>query len=299
VTDLSAAGVYTDLQGLAGLRRAAHERSPEALRETARQFEGLFLQMMLKSMREALPGDGLFDSESVKFYQGMFDKQVALDLAKDGAIGLADVLYRQLGGEGPASRSPQGLRTPYAAPPVRRGDTGGADRVGDAELPEYATSPKAFVAGLWPAAREAGAALGVAPEVLIAQSALETGWGRKVIRDPQGRSTHNLFGIKAGSGWSGPSAGVSSVEYEGGVAVRRQARFRAYESPAQSFADYVRFVGGNPRYRAALAQAGEADAYLQGLQEAGYATDPRYAEKIRAILGRESFGRQVAALRRL
>jgi flagellar protein FlgJ len=139
---------------------------------------------------------------------------------------------------------------------------------------------------LLPHARRAAARLGVAPEVLIAQSALETGWGRHVMRDAAGRSSHNLFGIKASGGWSGASVRVSTLEYRDGVARREQAAFREYPDEAASFADYVRLVGGHPRYRQAVANADSPEGYLRGLQEAGYATDPAYAEKILAILER-------------
>lgn len=296
MSGLTAAGVYTDLHGLSGLRQAARDGSPEALRETARQFEGLFLQMMLRSMREALPGDGLFESEQTRFYQGMFDRQLGIDLAKGGGIGFAEMIYRELGDGAPRAPSSRPLTGLYApAPP------GPAEAVEKAEpvVSEagYSESVERFVSTLWPAAQRAGTALGVDAEVLIAQSALETGWGRKVIGDGRGGSSHNLFGIKADRRWQGASVGVTSLEYEAGVAVRRQSRFRVYATPLDSFRDYVDFIRSNPRYGEVLTRAGNGKEYLQALQEAGYATDPGYANKIRTILQQRSFAAQVADLK--
>lgn len=272
-----AAHIYTDFQGLGKLRQAARENSPEALRETAKQFEGLFIQMLLKSMRDAMPVDGGFDGQQVKFYQGLFDQQVSLDLAQGNGIGLAEVLYRQLGGRANDTPVAQPLKFP-ATPKVA----------------DFAQSPQAFVEQLWPHAVRAGASLGVAPEVLIAQSALETGWGEHVIRDPGGSSSHNLFGIKADRHWQGKRVTVPTLEYESGVAVRKRAAFRAYDSVAASFDDYVSFISSHARYREALASAHDPEKYLKALQEAGYATDPAYAEKIHSIMSRHSFSQLVA-----
>jgi flagellar protein FlgJ len=291
--ELSSASIYTDFQGLAGLRRAARERSPEALRETARQFEGLFIQMMIKAMRESLPKDGLFDSEQVRFFQGMFDRQVSLDLAQRGGLGLAEVLYRQLGGA-PAG-SPRPLTAPYTA---RAGGTSGEPGAPPSTAAAaYVESPEAFVSELWPHAVRAGKALGVAPDVLIAQSALETGWGQKVIRDRDGNPGHNLFGIKADGAWRGRKTIVSTLEYQDGVAVRRQAAFRAYDSVAQGFEDYVAFISSKPRYQQALALSAEPRAYLKALQDAGYATDPAYADKILSIMSGGSFISRIGPLK--
>lgn len=147
-------------------------------------------------------------------------------------------------------------------------------------------SPETFVRELWPHARRAAQALGVAPEVLVAQAALETGWGRRMIPGPDGGNSFNLFGIKADRSWQGGRAQVSTLEYREGVAERQRASFRVYTGLAQSFDDYVRFLQGNPRYRQALEQAQHTESFVRGLQEAGYATDPKYADKILDILER-------------
>lgn len=296
MNEFAHAGIYTDFQGLAQLRQAAREQSPEAARETARQFEGLFIQMMLKSMRAATPVEGSFDSQQVRFFQGMFDQQISLSLAGAGGMGLADVLYQQLGGAQSGEGNPRPLRAPYASPMGAHATPSTASSH-DVHSESTETPPQ-FVHRLWPHAVRAGNALGVSPEVLIAQSALETGWGKKVIRDHHGNTSHNLFGIKADPHWRGQKISVGTLEYENGVAVRERAAFRAYDSVADSFDDYVNFIASNGRYDKALKAGDDPEGYLRGLQEAGYATDPRYAEKILRILSQNSFAAQVTALKR-
>ncbi|ACL72311.1 flagellar rod assembly protein/muramidase FlgJ [Thioalkalivibrio sulfidiphilus HL-EbGr7] len=311
-TDLSKAYTYTDFQGFSDLRRLAREESPEAAEAAARQFEALFIQMMLKSMRDAMPVDSGMDGDQVKFYQGMFDQQIALEMSRGEGIGLRESLLRQLNPEAPLASSGDGElpmpvhRLPVyqrpenpwpqsrveapasAAAPAAADDASGLPRDWRPE------SPEAFIRDLWPHAERAGQALGVAPEVLLAQSALETGWGRHMIPNADGSNSFNLFGIKADNRWDGPRAHVQTLEYVGGVPERQRAAFRAYEHPGQSFDDYVAFITGNPRYREALARVPEAEGYLRGLQAAGYATDPAYADKILDILGRGSLQAVVA-----
>ena len=286
MNDLSMANLYTDFQGLAKLRQEAREHSPQALRETARQFEGLFLQMMLKSMRNTVSGESLFDSSQTRFYQGIYDQQIALELANSKSIGLAEMLYRQLGGPTEASAESQRLtQTPVS----ERIQPAGVKTARVGSNTGYAGSPEAFIRTLWPHAEQAGKRLGVAPDVLIAQAALETGWGRHVVQTNRGESSHNLFGIKADSRWQGPRMRASTLEYKDSLALRSQEAFRAYDSIAASFDDYVNLLTTSPRYHAALAQADDARAYLKALQQGGYATDPRYADKIHSILSHASF----------
>lgn len=265
------AAVYTDLTSLASLKSAVAQRSPQALREAAGQFEALFMQMLLKNMRDTTFGGGIFDSDQTRFYQEIFDKQLATTLSQRNGLGLADMLIRQLAPEAssadtaePVSRSPE----------LASGMT---------DTPAFDT-PGEFVSTLSPHARAAAAELGTAPEVLLAQAALETGWGRAMITDGQGTNSHNLFGIKAGADWSGPRVYSTTLEYEGGIAVRRREAFRAYPSYADSFADYVSLIKGQPRYGEALSNAGDAAAYTRALQAAGYATDPDYSNKIMRIM---------------
>jgi len=293
--------VYTDFSGLAALRARAREDREAALDQVSRQFESLFLQMMLKSMRDASLGGGLLDSKQSEFYREMYDKQIAMDMADRQGIGLADVIKRQLGG---AVASPYRdlepadyLGMPISARPVRMGDEaandafdGAPQAAGDDSI-ELDGSPESFLGRLWPAAEQAAARLNLAPEALLAQAALETGWGQHVMQARSGGSSHNLFGIKADPRWQGPKVDVSTLEYRDGVALKTRADFRAYGSFEESFSDYVDFLQRNPRYREALARTDDPKAYFTALQQAGYATDPAYADKIHKILDSEPMQR--------
>ncbi|MCW8955998.1 MAG: flagellar assembly peptidoglycan hydrolase FlgJ, partial [Gammaproteobacteria bacterium] len=143
--------------------------------------------------------------------------------------------------------------------------------------------PEDFIDDLWPHAVKAGEELGVSPDVLIAQSALETGWGRYTRSFDNGQSSYNMFGIKADQRWQGNTIRVSTLEYKDGAMQREQAQFRAYSSVAEAFNDYVDFIQSHPRYEKALESNTDAQAYARELQQAGYATDPDYARKIEQI----------------
>lgn len=293
--NIDSAQVYTDFSGLAALRARAREDQDAALDEVSRQFESLFLQMMLKSMRDASLGGGLMDSKQSEFYRDMYDKQIAVDMAQKQGIGLADVLKRQLGGGIAAQYSDlspeEYLGMPITARPVKGTDAATDARRSDDAAAGFDGSPEAFVDALWPVAEQAAARINLPPEALLAQAALETGWGRHVMQHRTGDSSHNLFGIKADSRWQGDKVMVSTLEYRDGVALNTRANFRAYASFEQSFSDYVDFVQRNPRYQQALTQATDPKAYFSALQEAGYATDPAYAQKIQRILDSESMQR--------
>lgn len=301
--------IYTDVSSLRSLKREAASGSDAALEKTAEQFEALFLQMMLKSMRQATPSEGIFDSDQSRFYQEMFDQQIAIDLARKRQLGIADLLVRQLGGEQAAGNGPQAavslnverlrlVQPAAASSPAIAADAAPTVKGQPPASPTVKSQPPAsgmnmrfespadFVEKLHPLAEKYGAELGVEPRVLLAQAALETGWGKRVSRDAAGGSSHNLFNIKADRRWPGPQAVVTTLEYENGKAVRQQAAFRAYPDYAASFADYVAFLKSSPRYQQALAQADDGRAFIRGLHEAGYATDPEYAEKVDAILAR-------------
>ena len=293
--NIDSSQVYTDFSGLAALRARAREDKDAALDEVSRQFESLFLQMMLKSMRDASLGGGLMDSKQSEFYRDMYDKQIAVDMAQKQGIGLADVLKRQLGGGISAQYSDlspeEYLGMPITARPVNGADAATVARRSVDTPAVFDGSPEAFVDALWPVAEQAAAKINLPPEALLAQAALETGWGRHVMQHGTGDSSHNLFGIKADSRWQGDKVMVSTLEYRDGVALNTRANFRAYESFEHSFSDYVDFVQRNPRYQQALAQTNDPKAYFSALQEAGYATDPAYAQKIQRILDSESMQR--------
>jgi flagellar protein FlgJ len=290
------AQVYTDFSGLAALKARAREDQDAALDQVARQFESLFLQMMLKSMRDASFGGGMLDSKQSQFYREMYDQQIALHLSEQKGIGLAEQLKQQLGGAiVPPHRdlSPEdylGARIFAKQAPAEAGGDKAQARSVEGSI-RLDGSPENFLQSLWPLAEQAAAKLNLAPEALLAQAALETGWGRHVMRHRGGDSSHNLFGIKADGRWQGDSVRVDTLEYRDGVALNTRARFRAYDSFDESFRDYVDFVKSNPRYRDALARTSDAPAYFDALQQAGYATDPAYANKIRRILDSDSMQR--------
>ncbi|MCB1772747.1 MAG: flagellar assembly peptidoglycan hydrolase FlgJ [Gammaproteobacteria bacterium] len=287
------AQVYTDFSGLAALKARAREDQDAALDQVSRQFESLFLQMMLKSMRDASLGDGMLDSKQSEFYREMYDQQIAVHLSEQKGIGLAEQLKRQLGGSiAPTHRdlAPEdylGTRIfARQAPAAAAGEPSDAGQAAQSVVLDG--SPEDFLQSLWPLAEKAAAEIDLPPEALLAQAALETGWGRHVMQHRGGGSSHNLFGIKADSRWNGDSVRVDTLEYRDGVALNTRASFRAYDSFDESFRDYVDFVRKNPRYRDALRKTSDAPAYFEALQQAGYATDPAYADKIRRILDSDS-----------
>ncbi len=281
--------VYTDLQGLSRLRSLTRKDSGKALDIVAQQFEALFLQMMLKSVQESSFGDPLFGSQQMDFYRDMHDKQLSVDLAHKGGMGIADMLVQQLGKQLPQRTEavsggsysvPDRLSLRAISPVVNEPVTG----IRQSRQPLKFDSPTDFVKHLWPGASKAAADLGVSPEVLLAQAALETGWGKKIIQMEPGISSHNLFNIKADRRWKGEKAGVSTLEYINGAMVKQRAAFRVYDSYAESFSDYVNFLRTNPRYGEALQKTDNDAAFVTALHKAGYATDPHYAAKIQRIL---------------
>ena len=312
------ASVYTDFQGLDKMRLAAKEDPRKALESVAKQFESIFLGMVLKSMRDASFGDDLFESDQTKFYQDMFDKQLALHMTQDRSVGLADMMVRQLQGtlpkgdlENAGKPTVPGIGG-FSVPPRGAHPTASAHDTGHSTgqasgVPMQASthqsngtnfdSPKDFVETLLPLARKAAKDLGVAPEALLAQAALETGWGKSIIRHPNGASSHNLFNIKADQRWDGDRVVKQTLEYRDGVAVREQAAFRSYDSFEESFRDYVTFLRNDPRYEEALKQGTEPAGFADALQKAGYATDPAYAQKLQRVLDSDVMGQSTAALK--
>lgn len=254
---------YTDLNGLAALKRGAKAQTPEALREAARQFESIFTRMMLKSMREASSGDELFGSQQSGFYRDMFDDQIAVDMSRGHGLGLAEQLVTQMLRAGMVGK--QSVESPPAETPK-------------------ATEPLTFIKQLMPNAIAAGKQLGVDPQTLLAHAALESGWGKSLPTAVDGRSSNNLFGVKAGARWRGEAVSARTVEYDQGAATHPTLSFRAYRTPQASFQDYVALLRDNPRYAAALGRGADAAGFAQALQQAGYATDPRYAEKLVAVV---------------
>jgi len=246
-----------DFKQFAALRRGAEANDPATLRAVAKQFESLFTKMMLQSMRDASMGDPMFGSDQGDMYQDMADDQLAVQLSEGRGLGLADMLIRQLSGGKPAVEAGPADATDPATPEQRQ----------------------KFISGLMPHAEAAARELGVDPRNLIAQAALETGWGRS----QPGGDSHNLFGIKAGANWNGASVQANTEEFDAGVASRDVASFRAYGSPRESVEDYVRLIRDNPRYAGAMNTGSDVQAFGNALQRGGYATDPDYVRKLAAV----------------
>jgi peptidoglycan hydrolase FlgJ len=284
------ANTYTDLNALAALKNAP--ASAATIKAVSEQVEALFLQMMLKSMRDAGEATGEQTSNETGMYQDMFDKQVALTLSKRQDLGIARLFERQLGGKAPGAKAlggpaaPAGTAAPSQLKQLPKGtlpDAQGraAPPPTGANLSEQAAD---FVQQVLPTIRQAAAAVGVNPLGMLAQAALETGWGQRMPRTADGNSSLNLFGVKAGSDWSGARAVADTVEISGGVARQTRAAFRAYGSIEESVGDFARLLTSSPRYRDAVAAGGSAQAYVQSIAKAGYATDPEYANKLNEVL---------------
>ena len=296
----SDANTYTDLNALSALKNSPN--SPATIKAVSEQVEAMFLQMMLKSMRDASDemGGGETSNET-SMYQDMFDKQVALTLSKRQDLGIARLFERQLGG----GKSPPGPATgPLPLPPrtsnlTSVGDPGGRSGGSEdaASLYEHAA---AFVQEVLPTIQRAAAAIGVNPLGMLAQAALETGWGQRMPRNADGSSSLNLFGVKAGGDWSGGRAVADTVEVSGGVATQRRTAFRAYGSIEESVDDFASLLATSPRYREAVAGGGSAQAYVQSIARSGYATDPDYGDKLNQVLNsgtlRAALGARLAKL---
>lgn len=399
MTPMDASYNYNDLAGLHNITKRGNEDEAEALKEVARQFESMFVKMMLKSMRDAnaeFEKDSLFNSYETKFYRQMFDDQLALSLSQGKGIGLAETIYQQLsrqfdveskdnkldqwlpirgyngsspnkesagdselnnsssssipltmnltsGNEeeispkvvslfGEHSKSSELANNPILPAGVVNSVTGEVSAtekqaltanlnpvtnstiqekidinrhealkqskpalmvVKNEQTPMVITkqsafkSPEEFVETLWPIAQQVGKAMGVEPKAIMAQAALETGWGKYIIHHADGKNSFNLFGIKADHRWSGEQARVSTLEYRNGIAKKEVAPFRAYDSYEHSLRDYSEFITTSSRYENAVKNGDSIKAYSDGLQSGGYATDPNYAQKIQRIAGGE------------
>ncbi|MDS1310052.1 MULTISPECIES: flagellar assembly peptidoglycan hydrolase FlgJ [Marinobacter] len=310
---LQQARVYTDFSGLNALKHSAGDDKQAALEEVARQFESIFLSEMLKSMRKA--GDvfaegNYLNSNQSEMYRDMFDSQLSLTMAGGQGTGLADALVRQLSKsipgmdkQGSPLAAQKKVLTDYerSLPVISHRLPERVDEVAEvaqksnanpiaptAMLPEQFDSPEHFVSTLLPVAETIAADTGISPKLMVAQAALETGWGRHMIRGDGNQPSFNLFGIKADKRWQGDAVTITTTEFREGVPMKERADFRAYPDYESSFRDYVAFLESNPRYRDVLASADQPDVFARKLQEAGYATDPQYGDKINRIMNRDS-----------
>lgn len=340
---LANAGVnYNDLNSLNSIKQAGRDKDPESLRKVAQQFEAMFIQTMLKTMRqtnEVFGKDNFLNSSETSMYQSMLDDQMSLSLSNGRGLGLADAFFQQMNrqynfskGEGGSSAGNQSLnrrvdesigqlgqapgihgglnwkaitsgsafegidldamriKMEQAAEARRVFIDAGANKARELQgglTQSMANSIENFIEQLAPAAKQIANYLGVEAKGIIAQAALETGWGQHIIQDDKGQSSFNLFNIKARQGE--PSVAVNTLEYRNGQAVQEKAEFRKYNSIQESFSDYARLLKENQRYQGALAEGKDAGSFAEKLQQAGYATDPKYADKIKQILQRQEF----------
>lgn len=347
---------YLDPNSLNSIKAMGRDKDPQALKEVAKKFEAMFVQQMLKTMREANEafGEGnYFDSQTTRFHRDMLDQQMVLNLTSGRGIGLADHFYKQMLEKHGADMRPdsdalnlsaqningvlenaveykkhsnadvdasgaddldnwindfirmndnaqlqtlfseaepdKAVQAPihYGVPPALSNKfIAGSQRAG--QKSSISSTQENFVMLLKPHAEKAAAELNINPDVLIAQVALETGWGKHVIHDKQGQNSFNLFNIKTGSQWQGDKVNVATLEYRDGIAINEKADFRKYSDYADSFSDYVRLMKNSARYEPVLQKGTDAAAYADALQSAGYATDPEYAKKIKRLLNSDA-----------
>lgn len=297
-TDLSSR-IAADASSLNSLKQAARENTPESVKEAAKQFEALFVNMMLKSMRDATPKEGIFDNEHSRTFTGMLDQQLSQKIANRG-LGLADMLAKQMQGGMNAGVSPESLDLESGASKSgavdefallrnisRNASAASKAGVNSAVAPLQADVPqnaREFTAQMQAHAEAASQDSGIPAHLMLGQAALESGWGKRQIIGSDGTASNNLFGIKAGANWKGKTVDAVTTEYINGVPQKRIEKFRAYDSYADSFRDFANLMQSNPRYNNVLENTGNAAAYSQALQDAGYATDPNYASKLKRVI---------------
>ena len=303
---------FFDLGNLDSLRKealsggdASTDASKAALKKAAAQFEAIFTQMLLKSMRKANEAfedkESPLNSSSVKFFEDMHDQQLSTELSSNGSLGLADLIVQQLSPDGKTFMPGSVLRTTNdflsdvragSSLPHTQNEEKAAVNVQndktDSKVPEASSAPfesaEEFVTTVWEHAKTAAQKIGLNPAVMVAQAALETGWGKHIINKSDGNSSNNLFNIKSDKSWDGEKASKVTLEFEQGTPVKKQASFRAYDSIKESVNDFVDFLTQNPRYQEALQNTAKPSEFLDSLQKAGYATDPNYASKIKKVL---------------
>ncbi|MDX1496193.1 MAG: flagellar assembly peptidoglycan hydrolase FlgJ [Salinisphaeraceae bacterium] len=308
-----------EMAQLASLKQSQQNGQNTELSKVARQFESIFTHMMIKSMRQASLGNELFNGNGYETYRDMFDQQIAQAMSQGKGLGIAEAMLRQLqppqatsleaitsGQTAKAATAPEWARV--KAPPVSIAldkplinPAAQLDKANEAisaassrrqevlrldgqNINSRPDSPEAFIAKVWPAAKRVANELGVSPRVLVAQAALETGWGRHMPKHADGSSSENYFGIKTHNQWQGKQVTASTQEFINGQTIEQQAEFRAYQSIEASFADFANFLKTNPRYQEALSVSHDSEKFVDALQEAGYATDPSYADKLKSIM---------------
>jgi flagellar protein FlgJ len=278
-------GAAFDATSLDSLKRTAKNDVQRGIQGAARQMEGLFVQMMLKSMREASFKDGLFNTQQTEMFTSMYDQQLSQELAGQGKIGLAEAMVQQLGGSPAAITGGKAVSLPARPLAVSRAlpQTPAAEAIDSARAQNAAAQGGGFISRLLAPAVEASRRTGIPHQLILAQAALESGWGNKEIRRENGQPSYNLFGIKATADWKGDTTEITTTEYVNGVAKKVKAAFRVYQSYADALHDYSSLLVRNTRYQK-VTQANTPEQAAHALQEGGYATDPQYAKKLIGIM---------------
>lgn len=288
-------GIATsDFHSLNELKVQAKQDAKQALPEVAKQFEGIFLQSMLKSMRMGqhfLDDSSPFSGKNEATFQEMLDGQYASNISSTKGIGLAESLSNQLGNTvtAGATTSQETSLSPVTNPSF---SLGSLDKMNRKEA-SADSSIDSFVKSIWPMAKQAASLIGLDPKVLMAQAALETGWGKHIAKDADGTSSNNLFNIKAAANSDVDSVNIKTTEYIADTPIKVSATFRKYSSVEHSFSDYVSLIKGSDRYQTALEHVRNPDLYVNELHKAGYATDPDYGSKILSIYHGEELNQAI------
>ncbi|HEY3590925.1 MAG TPA: flagellar assembly peptidoglycan hydrolase FlgJ [Buttiauxella sp.] len=286
-------GAAFDIRNLDALKRTVKEDPQQGLKAAAKQMEGLFVQMMLKSMRDASFKDGLFNTQQSDMFTSMYDQQISQSIAERGSLGLGDMMVKQMGGDVDSNKSvistaftPLSLdtasfkRTPQRLSPEDIAIQEKARTAGEAG---FGGKSSDFIARMLAPAMDASRKSGIPHQLIIAQAALESGWGNQEILTKEGKPSYNLFGIKATGGWKGDSTEITTTEYINGAAQKVKAAFRVYGSYSEALSDYAALLANNPRYQN-VSRATSPEHAARALQSGGYATDPQYASKLISII---------------
>jgi flagellar protein FlgJ len=272
-----------DAGSLGKLKLQAGQNSQAAIKETAKQFESLFMRELIKSMREATMKSGLLDSPGGDLGTDLLDQQFAVQMSGRPG-GLSDLIAAQLARQMGVAVAPDGAPSIGVASPISALQRASSLATYSKNALNPSASQSSFVERHAESAARIEKESGIPASYMVGQAGLETGWGRSEIKVSGGQPSYNLFGIKAGGNWKGKVAEVTTTEYVNGVAQKQVAKFRAYNSYDESFRDYARLITQSPRYAKVSEQTGSALAFASSLQKAGYATDPNYATKLsRAI----------------
>ncbi|WPG20040.1 flagellar assembly peptidoglycan hydrolase FlgJ [Kosakonia cowanii] len=285
-----------DAHSLDKLKLAARNDSPQALKAVAKQMEGLFVQMMLKSMRRASFKDGLFNTQQSEMFTSLYDQQISQNIADKGKMGFADLMVKQLSGKSDAvaETATATREVPLNISPARfigvplrlqtevsQQAQANNERAAQPEVP--AIPGGGFISRMMAPAMAVARLSGIPHQLIIAQAALESGWGKREILTEEGKPSHNLFGVKATAEWHGETTEITTTEYENGVAQKIKDKFKVYSSYAEALEDYTSLISRNPRYKNVV-KSETPEIAAKALQTAGYATDPAYAKKLINII---------------